>query len=537
MDAALSVLPWILPPLLGAIIGYVTNRIAIKMLFRPLKPKRLLGFTVPLTPGVIPRNRFDLARTIGRMVSEQLLSPQSLQEQLDNPRFRENIKMWIGERRRALMQRPIQLGAAAAPTSALAAGNPAADAPKEGGRQLAEELLAALLNSPQTAVMVHTLAARITEDIGNKRLSEVATSEQLADFVHHNVLPALKNPELADTASVMVSNWLQEQLQQNKRLKEYLTPANQEALKGLIRNNIPTVTWMIFNWLRQPDMSQKLVKIGQELVEDTVSHQSLVTRVILSISGKKDEAIRDMPNIIAKVIDDAEHALNTPEMRTLISDASGVALQRISGRRIRGIIGRNEQTIYWMADRATRQAFTALAETSESRVREAAGLFYEKNGDATLGDMADRTLGVRAGAVSGLTASLMLSYLTDPETPRRLSGLPRELAANGGETGDYTDAAAVTLESLIPLSDETAERLDQYLADHLIGFLSEQIPELSRIMDVESLVVNRINSFEVKEVEQLVLSISGRHLRWINWFGAGLGAIIGLIQLGVNPPL
>ena len=545
MDVAWSVLPWILPPLLGAIIGYVTNRIAIKMLFRPLKPKRLLGFTVPLTPGVIPRNRFDLARTIGRMVSEQLLSPQSLQEQLDNPRFRENIKMWIGERRRALMQRPIQLGAAASLSSPVAGGQvaeyPTSDGPDNGGRQLAEELLAALLNSPQTAVMVHTLAARITEDIGNKRLSDIATSEQLADFVHHNVLPALKNPELADTASVMVSNWLQEQLQQNKRLKEYLTPANQEALKGLIRNNIPTVTWMIFNWLRQPDMSQKLVKIGQELVEDTVSHQSLVTRVILSISGKKDEAIRDMPNIIAKVIDDAEHALNTPEMRTLISDASGVALQRISGRRIRGIIGRNEQTIYWMADRATRQAFTALAETSESRVREAAGLFYEKNGDATLGDMADRTLGVQAGAVSGLTASLMLSYLTDPETPRRLSGLPRELAANGGESYNGGDAiaagAAVTLESLIPLSDDTAERLDQYLADHLIGFLSEQIPELSKIMDVESLVVNRINSFEVKEVEQLVLSISGRHLRWINWFGAGLGAIIGLIQLGVNPPL
>ena len=538
MDIALAVMPWMLPPLLGAIIGYVTNRIAIKMLFRPLKPKRLLGFQLPLTPGVIPRNRFDLARTIGRMVSEQLLSPQSLQEQLDRPQFRENIKGWIGERRWALMQRPIALAAAGFPSQ------PAADErPDNGGRQLAEELLAALLNSPQTAVMVHTLAARITENIGNKRLADVATSEQLADFVHHNVLPALKNPELADTASGLVNNWLQEQMRQNKRLKEYLTPANQEALKGVIRNNIPTVTWMLFNWLRQPDMSQKLVKIGQELVEDTVSHQSLMTRVILSISGKKDEAIRDMPNIIAKVIDDAEHALSTPEMRNLISDASGMALQRISGRRIRGIIGRNEETIYWMADRATRQAFTALAETSESRVREAAGLFYEKNGDATLSEMAGRTLGVQTSAVSGLTASLMLNYLTDPETPRRLSGLPGQWAADCAEHSDAADAndsigaAAVTLESLIPLPDETAERLDQYLADQLIGFLGEQIPELSKIMDVESLVVNRINSFDVKEVEQLVLSISGRHLRWINWFGAGLGAIIGLIQLGVNPPL
>ena len=44
MDTALAILPWILPPLLGAIIGYVTNRIAIKMLFRPLNPKRFLAY-------------------------------------------------------------------------------------------------------------------------------------------------------------------------------------------------------------------------------------------------------------------------------------------------------------------------------------------------------------------------------------------------------------------------------------------------------------------------------------------------------------
>ena len=535
MEIALAVLPWILPPLLGAIIGYVTNRIAIKMLFRPLTPKRILGVRVPLTPGVIPRNRFDLARTIGRMVSEQLLSPQSLKEQLDSRQFHDNIKDWIGERRRALMQRPI--GALSAP-----AGRTGSDIDADAGtagaaQQLAEEILAALLNSPQTARMVHTLADRITEEIGNKRLSDITSSEQLGDFVHHNVLPALKNPELADTASELINDWLQDQLRQNKRLKEYLTPANQQALQELIRNNIPTVTWMIFNWLRQPDMSQKLVKIGQELVEDTVSHQSLMTRVILSISGKKDEAIRDMPNIIAKVIDDAEHALNTQEMRNLISQASGVALQRISGRRIRGLIGRNEQTIYWMADRATRQAFTALAETSESQVREAAGRFYEKNGDATLGDMAGRTLGLRPGAVSGLTAALLLNYLTAPQTPRQISQLPQRWAANGNGNGQPDAPGAVTLESLIPLSGETADRLDQYLADQIVDFLSEQIPELSRIMDIETLVTNRINSFDVKDVEQLVLAISGRHLRWINWFGAGLGAIIGLIQLAVNPPL
>ena len=577
MDTVLAVLPWILPPLLGAIIGYVTNRIAIKMLFRPLNPKRLLGFRIPLTPGVIPRNRYDLARTIGRMVSEQLLSPQALREQLDTPEFRRDLASWIRDRRHALMQtqvgRPhsfdeLRTGPTLPPEGegisntggtpsplrqaqdrhnpfpegegTLSGAETRNDAEPQlpgngfgnGLPEIAEELLAGFLASPQCARMVQSLAEQVTRDVGGKRVSDITSAEQLTDFVHENVLPALRNPELGNTASELVSNWVRDQLNQNRRMREYLTPQNLEAVQGLIRNNLPTATWLVFNWMRQPDMSQKLVQIGQTWVEDTVRSQGILTRAILSLSGKKEEAIRDMPNIIGNLIDEAERSMSAPEMQDLIAEAVGITLERISGRRIKWLIGSNEETIYWMADRATRGAFTALSETSRASVREAANRFYEKNSTATLGEMAERTLGVETAVVSDITASMMLSYLTAPETPGKITGLARSVGGNGSDGGE-----PVTLGELIPLSEEAGERLDQYLSDQVVGFLSDNLPELSRIIDVETLVINRIDSFETRDVETLVMSISGKHLRWINWFGAGLGAIIGLIQLGINPPL
>ena len=527
MDAVLAVLPWILPPLLGAIIGYVTNRIAIKMLFRPLNPKRLFGVRVPLTPGVIPRNRYDLARTIARMVSEQLLSPNALRQQLENPEFRRDLTAWIRDRRHALMQTPLgrPQGANGHSVNENGSEQPPLDA-------ILEEMLAAFLASPQCARMVQSLAGRVARDVGGKRVSDITSAEQLTDFVHENVLPALRNPELSNTASGLVSNWIRDQLNQNRRMREYLTPDNLEAVQGLIRNNLPTATWLVFNWMRQPDMSEKLVQIGRDWVEDTVRSQSMLTRAILSISGKKEEAIRDMPNIISRLIDEAERSLSAPDMQELIAEAVGITIERISGRRIKWLIGSNEETIYWMADRATRGAFTALSETSKDSVREAASRFYEKNSSATLGEMAERTLGVNTAVVSEMTASVMLNYLTDPETPGKITGLARSIGDNGGG-----EDGAVTLGELIPLSEEAGERLDQYLSDQVIGFLSDQLPELSRIIDVETLVTNRIDSFDVRDVEKLVMSISGKHLRWINWFGAGLGAMIGLIQLGINPPL
>ena len=554
MEITLAILPWVLPPLLGAVIGYVTNRIAIKMLFRPLNPKRLFGVRIPLTPGVIPRNRYDLARTIARMVSEQLLSPQALREQLDTPEFRRNLASWIRERRLSLME--TQVGRPH--PNPLPRGEGTWHAPSSGERphsnplpegeetlsgaepqpldgilpEIAEELLAAFLASPQCARMVQSLAEQVTRDVGEKRMSDITSEEQLADFVHDRVLPALRNPELGNTASGLVGNWVRDQLNQNKRMREYLTPQNLEAVQGLIRNNLPTATWLVFNWMRQPDMSQKLVQIGQTWVEDTVRSQGILTRAILSLSGKKEEAIRDMPNIIGKLIDEAERSMSTPEMQDLIAEAVGITLERISGRRIKWLIGSNEETIYWMADRATRGAFSALSETSRASVREAAGRFYEKNSTATLGEMAQRTLGVESAVVSGVTASMMLGYLTAPETPGRITGLARQMGGNGGDGGD-----PVTLGELIPLSEEVGERLDQYLSDQVVGFLSDNLPELSKIIDVETLVINRIDSFETRDVEDLVMSISGKHLRWINWFGAGLGAMIGLIQLAINPPL
>ena len=62
----------------GAIIGGITNGIAIKMLFRPLKPVKIGGFTLPFTPGVIPKEKERIARKIGEVISKELLNEEVL---------------------------------------------------------------------------------------------------------------------------------------------------------------------------------------------------------------------------------------------------------------------------------------------------------------------------------------------------------------------------------------------------------------------------------------------------------------------------
>jgi uncharacterized membrane protein YheB (UPF0754 family) len=72
---------WLLlsPPVVGGIIGYFTNDIAIKMLFRPYKAIYVGGRKLPFTPGLIPSNQEKLAKRISDTIMGSLLTPEELQ--------------------------------------------------------------------------------------------------------------------------------------------------------------------------------------------------------------------------------------------------------------------------------------------------------------------------------------------------------------------------------------------------------------------------------------------------------------------------
>lgn len=69
-------------PLIGAVIGYFTNYLAVKMLFRPRTEIKFMGKTLPFTPGVIPKGKPRLAKTIGRTVAGTLLTEEDLGKHL-----------------------------------------------------------------------------------------------------------------------------------------------------------------------------------------------------------------------------------------------------------------------------------------------------------------------------------------------------------------------------------------------------------------------------------------------------------------------
>lgn len=81
---------WILLPLVGALIGWFTNLLAVRMIFRPRDPVTipLLGLQVQ---GLLPRRQADLARSVGHVVEKDLLPVDQLLDLLEIDRYRERV--------------------------------------------------------------------------------------------------------------------------------------------------------------------------------------------------------------------------------------------------------------------------------------------------------------------------------------------------------------------------------------------------------------------------------------------------------------
>ncbi|MFO0414220.1 MAG: DUF445 domain-containing protein, partial [Bacteroidota bacterium] len=69
-------------PVISAFIGWITNWVAIKMLFHPRKPIKFLGLTIQ---GIFPKRQEQFATRLGKLVSTELLSFEDIASKITDP--------------------------------------------------------------------------------------------------------------------------------------------------------------------------------------------------------------------------------------------------------------------------------------------------------------------------------------------------------------------------------------------------------------------------------------------------------------------
>ena len=88
---------YIVTPLIGGVIGYITNDIAIRMLFRPHTAKYLFGMKLPFTPGIIPKEKGRIAESIGGAISQNLMNQEVMQRYLLSDEMTQKVRHTVEE--------------------------------------------------------------------------------------------------------------------------------------------------------------------------------------------------------------------------------------------------------------------------------------------------------------------------------------------------------------------------------------------------------------------------------------------------------
>ena len=299
MELLATILPWIAPPVIGAIIGYGTNRIAIKMIFRPHTAKHIGGMRLPFTPGIIPKSRQELAQAIANTVADELLTPENIRSQLNRPEFRRGLRDWVT----------------------------------------------------------------------NQRATMLATS---------------------------FTSW-------------------QQDVSGLLASIANPVAGGIKRIIDQPETRQRIRKVIHEAIRNNME-QRRPARLV------PPPARRLAHGVVDALIDKAISAVN------------------------------------------------------------------------------------------------------DNFTPQQILDLVKgSMPPNINTVGE-----------LVQLSPGTEDEFDDWLTDRLVSYLNDRIPDLLVILDIRRIVQEHIENLDSQAVEDMVREVSGKHLKWINYFGAALGFIVGLTQLALR---
>ena len=531
-------LAWVVPILWGALIGYFTNALAIRMLFRPLTRKYLLGIPVPLTPGIIPRRRGELARSIARMVARDLLSPEAVRARLQSETFRVALEAQFRHVRESLLRRPLAEFAAHARSALQAEDDGGELSWPELVRHLLQRLLVRLVGSRAFIYGVRSLAHRLVDDFAARRLHQLIGREQLTALVTGSLLPALDRDEIRAQVSALVKNWLQRQRAANVPLDRFLTAETMELLVGMFRRNLPALLDVLFTWLRGPQVRRELEVYGRAILRDILDKLNLMQKVFIT-AGQYDRSLSErMPEIVTDVIDQAEAATAGAAVREQICGGARRALAQWSTQGLGDLAADSATKLDELVDHLVARVFAALSgsdvtDAAAAPAEEAVRGWYSHHGDATVGELAARYLGLQPGAVADFLANQLLGYLARPETGQQIAELIPALAGEAMHGGDAA-AGTATLAEVFALPAATATRLDGVLTRWAIGFLEQRLPSVMETIDIQSLVIAKIDALDARQVEQLLLTVITRHLKWIKLFGAVIGAAIGLLLIALR---
>jgi uncharacterized membrane protein YheB (UPF0754 family) len=508
-----QILPWVAPPVIGAVIGYVTNDIAIRMLFWPIKEWRLFGLRIPFTPGIIPRRRYQMAESIGRMVSGELLTVEAVRQQMAREGFQERLTRNIVSLLSQLLDTPLAALHKARQEEFLA--------PVES---FLTDALHSFFSSRSFIHGVRTLMGQGVRHLSDLKLGELLGSARVGPLLMDRLLPLLAAPDNRRRIAGSVRRWLEERRADQEPLAALVSAELAQVLARLARGLLPALLEALFRWLEQEETRAELHVRGKQLLRDVLDKLNLLQKFLIT-AGQFDRRLEQkMPEIVNDALGSLREYAFKGETLEDLGRVILEALERWRRKPAGEVLGGLSPEL--VAETVERGLAGLNGEELRRRLAESVERWLERQKERTLGEFLQRVLRLPEQDLVEFASTKLLNYLSRREASQAIVAevvafSRRFLEEHEGET----------IRQLLHIGSSLDAKAGAFLARQLVRIIDERLPALIESFDVKQLVVEKINNLDVAQMEQLLLMVMARELKWVIIFGGILGALIGLAQL------
>ncbi|WP_050608380.1 DUF445 family protein [Clostridium niameyense] len=484
--------------LIGGIIGYLTNYIAIKMLFRPYEEKRFLGIKIPFTPGLIPKEKSRIAKSVGEVIGEHLLSTETIVNSLCSESINNKLKTWIRQRVHILITSKDTLE-------------------KKIRNILGEKYNSFILGLKENLNNLVILNLR-NNDNKIKEFIKEKLSKILSDnpdkIINNNIYKELKKQLTnmlegyinSDEFILVINNLIINKVNEGKIKQKTLGDLLPKSFTGNIKVYIYSKRDNIVNYikssLKEEKNYNKLKKILKNVISNNVN--SLMSMFI------------DVDSMTDKIVVFLENYLEEEETKDNLMEIINTNIDKLFLVTIEDITNNLPEN--------SKQSL--IEEVSNVITREIKHI----NITNKLNDKIDDCI-MRGDLFRSMTFKSNLYDLINKNIEKFIYSEKLENMVNS-LINDMIDAFMNT--SIKGFTEGNEEGILAVVYDiaqnNYKRFVENQAGVVIDVLNISKIVEDKINEFDVEVAEEIILQIASKELKAITSLGGLLGAIIGILS-------
>lgn len=515
--------------IIGAVIGYVTNYIAIKMLFRPYKKYYIFKkIPVPLTPGIIPKHRASIAVRFGGLVGDVFLNEETFKSKIRE----ESTKALISKTVDTYL---IQIKESEMDTVEALVPEKHKDKLEKfvaETKKILMEQIRKYLRSSYFSNTVKELVENEYQALINTKVEDLINKENFKKLLEDMIKDISHKEEFIDKILNLMEKYIDGLFEKNVPLEEFLPEGSIEMTLNAFSRMVPVVLPELGNLLDNEDIKSLLTERIKQILYQIISELNAFQKMMVGLIQPKKLIEKEVPELVKKFIAEMKKTLNEKDTADKVDNIIKDYFNELKTKNISEILNSVDKNKYQDVKDKIRISIKEFIQNKNSLTDNLSKIIMN-----ALDSLSDKTIKELLQAYSLDFHDKIEEFLVKKIVEFAQAEKAQETIRNFLDRNiDYAvyKLRIGKINDYLKIDENKQGKVVLFISDVFLNVLEVQTPKIVNALDINKMIKDKMDSFSVQTMEKIIIKVVKSELTYINIFGAILGGLIGSINFVLN---